>query len=88
MVLKKRDKYYHFLLWFIFATKNTKGELAKKRTKLISENLLCISYVIYMYLLCYYVLGTVYEISVICRAVHLNSMVNCQTLVILAVFYF
>ena len=36
---------------------------------------------------CYYVLATVYEISFICRTVHLHSLVNCQTPPILALSF-
>ena len=48
-------------MFYVFH-ENTKGELAGKYAKLIREVLRY----------CYYVLGTVYETSFICRAVHLN----------------
>ena len=53
-------------MFYVFF-ENTTGKLAGKYAKLISEVLRY----------CYYVLATVYEINLICRAVHLNSVVNC-----------
>ena len=36
---------------------------------------------------CYYVLATVYEINFICRTAYLKSMVNCQTLAMVALYF-
>ena len=69
MFLKQWDKYYYFMLWCMLASKILKviwqGNILNLLVKILSY--------------CYYVLATVYEISFICRTVHLNSMVNCQT---------
>ena len=53
---------------FYVCHENAKGELAGKHNKLISE-----SFKVFLLM----VLATVYEITFICRTVHLNLIVNC-----------
>ena len=50
---------------FYVCHENRKGKSARKHAKILRY--------------CYYVLAAVYELSLICRNVHLKSMVNCPT---------
>ena len=69
--------YYHFLLWFLFARKILKVSW--------QGNTLNLLVIISRY--CYYVFATVFEINFIYTTARLNSMVNCQTPAILALFF-
>ena len=77
MRLQKWNKHHHFLLWCMFATKTPKlswqGNTLNRLVKILR--------------FCYYVLATVYEISLICRTVRLNSMFSCQTPTILVLCF-